>query len=730
MLAVISSFVVAGLAAVSLTTYYAAANAKIELAEEYQHDIVRVKPGIVSALRAHDTKRLNETLESIRRTPAVIRVGFRDVSETVDFVSETPIILAAPNWFASLCDTRHMTGQHRLTANDVYFGLLTLDLSPIPFINLAWERTQQQMLILSLALGMVFVSIWLVLRSSLKPLQELLKGTHVLSEGDYSVRLAAQGSPELRRNIIGFNRMANVLEQAKKRNAEVLDKVSMQLQQQGSFANALLEAQASAGVGLAVLNDEKVILANKAALGIFGLSQEEFENVAISSMVDSEYRSEFKNHYFRILQGEILLSPRIEVKLAKSDGEERWVELALFGISRNSKYLVAVLGMDISQRKRDSQQLMKAHEILRTQKEEAELTSEAKSRFIAAASHDLRQPLLALTLFSERLKYLATTSGQSRLAGQIAEAAGNLSDLLESLLDISKIDLASVHPDIHPIELSTILDRVATLHRHEADAKQLRMHVAKTSLWILSDPNLFFRIVSNLVSNAIRYTERGSIVIGARRVSDQVRIEIWDTGIGIEENHLPLLFQEFYQIDNPERDSKNGLGLGLAIVERLIKILGHKIGVRSTSGAGSVFSVLAPRATHGNIVQYPQSRGNQTVRILLASNRQSKRTELAQMLNSWGYTVTVCQKDEITKTLLDAFTPDLIIYESPCIDCPEQVHDIFLPRVIPVICVMDEEWISRTVDVRHSCTAHAVSLKPAKLRALILHLLAQREETD
>lgn len=726
MLAVVMSFIVATLVALGFSAYYAAVDARIALTSEYEQGIAHLEPLIISALNDHDGQRLNDAFESIRHNPAMVHVGFRDVSDIFDHVSETVPILTAPSWFAKLCENQHMKGQHRLTANGVYYGLLTLDLSPIPSINLAWVRTRQQITVLALALGIAFVSIWLVLRNSLRPLHDLRKGTKVLSDGDYSFRLKTQGSPELRDNIIGFNRMANVLEQAQKRNEETLVNISNQLQQQSRFANALLNAQASAGVCLAIFNDGKVISANKAALEVVGMKQEDLAKIRVSTIIDPDYINEFDYHYLRVQRGETILSPRVEVKLAIPDGKECWLEVAFFGISRNNTYLVAVLGLDITQRKRDTQKLMMAHEILRTQKDEAEHANEAKTRFLAAVSHDLRQPLLALMLFCERLRDLVTTPEQQHLAGQISDAGGNLSELLESLLDISKIDLATLLPDIRPIDLEELLRRVAAQHRHNAEAKQLRLHVARTSLWIASDPDLFFRIVANLVSNAIRYTERGSVVIGARRAGDQVRVEIWDTGIGIEEKHFPQLFQEFYQVVNSERNANNGLGLGLAIVDRLARILDHKISLRSIRGSGSVFCVLAPRATREHNVLDAQLTEHAGGSILLATDGNKRQTRLAQMLSSWGYGVTVCRKNEMNKERIEAAAPDLILNDLPCSRCLDQGHDTLLPGEIPVICIKEEKASSCSRDVQHLCSTLDASAKPAKLRALILHLLTEK----
>ena len=213
---------------------------------------------------------------------------------------------------------------------------------------------------------------------------------------------------------------------------------------------------------------------------------------------------------------------------------------------------------------------------------ELTLANEAKTRFLAAASHDLRQPMHALALFVRQLRNDANSHGASPLFEKIERSVDALEDLLEELLDLSKLDAGAVVPNPKPICLGELLSRLVVDFAPAAEAKGLALTLVRTSLWVRSDPLLLERILLNLVSNAIRYTVGGRILVGCRRHADSVDIVIADTGVGIAQQHLPNIFQEFYRAEPLPTSPTQGLGLGLAIVKRLAALLDHPIRVEST----------------------------------------------------------------------------------------------------------------------------------------------------
>lgn len=232
---------------------------------------------------------------------------------------------------------------------------------------------------------------------------------------------------------------------------------------------------------------------------------------------------------------------------------------------------------------------------LRHQKDAAEQANRAKSSFLAAASHDLRQPLQALTLFNETLRRRDLPAPERAIVEDMATSIGALDGLFNALLDISRLDAGVVTPNIVTFPLAPLFQRIATEFGPAAEAKGLRFAVAPTRRYVVSDPILVERVLRNLVANSVRYTYIGGIVLGCRwHGPGQVRVEVRDSGIGIPADKHAAVFAEFYQLGNPQRDRTQGLGLGLAIVDRLTKLLGHRLELRSEVGRGTTFTLELP----------------------------------------------------------------------------------------------------------------------------------------
>lgn len=224
---------------------------------------------------------------------------------------------------------------------------------------------------------------------------------------------------------------------------------------------------------------------------------------------------------------------------------------------------------------------------------QAEEASDAKTRFLAAASHDLRQPLQAMTLFAHGIAEDARDERIPRpaLVRNLQSACESLGTLLDSLLDLSRAEAGALKADIQDVPLRPLFERIRREFADQAVGLGLRLGVTMPRCSVRSDPVLLERILRNLVANALRYTERGSVLVACRRRGDRLRIEVRDSGIGIPADRLADIFREFHQLGNPERDRRKGLGLGLAIVKALAQQLGHDIDVRSQPGQGSTFAV-------------------------------------------------------------------------------------------------------------------------------------------
>jgi signal transduction histidine kinase len=235
-----------------------------------------------------------------------------------------------------------------------------------------------------------------------------------------------------------------------------------------------------------------------------------------------------------------------------------------------------------------------AEEALKKAMEEIELANDAKSRFLAAVSHDLRQPLHTLSLLVSILKETVKVQEPVReVIDNLQKTMIFMGDLLDSLLDINRLESGfSAH--VTDFSLLELFSRLKIRFEHQAMKKGLELHVIPSRAMIHTDEMLLERILQNLLSNAIRYTSTGKVLLGCRRQRSNLRIEVWDTGPGIPEKQHSMIFEDFYQLNNPARDWHKGLGLGLAIVDRGARLLGHRVEVRSTVGKGSVFSIKIP----------------------------------------------------------------------------------------------------------------------------------------
>jgi signal transduction histidine kinase/DNA-binding NarL/FixJ family response regulator len=317
-------------------------------------------------------------------------------------------------------------------------------------------------------------------------------------------------------------------------------------------------------------------------------------------------------------------------------------------------------------------QLQQSYETLERKVDERthqlKLANLAKSRFLAAASHDLRQPLHALGLFVAQLDGKVGTAEGREVLARINSAVLAMDDLFNALLDVSKLDAEVLKPNLRRFPIQTLFRRLETTFAGAAREKELLLRVVPSTAWVSSDFILLERIMMNLASNAVRYTDCGGIVIGARRRGSTVRLEVWDSGSGIPNDQLQNIFAEFYQIGGPQTDRGGGLGLGLAIVERLCSLLGHRIEVTSTPGRGSRFAVSVPLAPADVAFLEPAApvpaidepcRGKQ---VLVIDDDAMVLAGMRGLLVSWGCHVATAGNDQAALAALAGHKPpDLII---------------------------------------------------------------------
>jgi signal transduction histidine kinase/CheY-like chemotaxis protein len=303
---------------------------------------------------------------------------------------------------------------------------------------------------------------------------------------------------------------------------------------------------------------------------------------------------------------------------------------------------------------------------LRLQKEAAEQANIAKSSFLAAASHDLRQPVHALGLLVGALQGHAMTQEMRGLVEHIGGSVAAMNGLFNSLLDISRLDAGVVKTNIEDFPIQPLLARVCRDYLDEAGTKGLKLAWRPCSAIVRTDPVLIERILRNLVANALRYTDSGRVLVGCRR-RDGLRIEVWDTGRGIPPDQQQQIFREFHQLSNSERDRAKGLGLGLAIVDRLAKLLDCRLSLRSAPGKGSVFRIVVPLADSQVLGARPaleapvgaMPRGL----ILVIDDDASIQGAMASLLSSWGHEVVAAGSlaEMLERVETSLRRPDLIL---------------------------------------------------------------------
>ncbi|RTL56974.1 MAG: PAS domain S-box protein [Rhodocyclaceae bacterium] len=559
-----------------------------------------------------------------------------------------------------------------------------------------------------------------------EPVVALEEAVRRIREGLLTTRVQPHHARTLQALEDGINAMAITLEAASNRSAAALASSEAELRKQYDFASALLQAQSDAGVGMMILLDGRVVFANEAAVHIHGYALEQLMALPDTLLlIPPEERPRQLARRQQLMESS-WPGERSVVPILTKEGEVRHVEMVMMPLKSDARTpRLVVIEIDVTQRILDQARIEATNLELQSQRDEAERANRAKTRFLAAASHDLRQPLHALNLFAAELDSRVTTTALRRLSRQINTAVGSLGELLAALLDVSRLDVSELKPNRQAVALQPLLEAAALNHQRSADAKSLRLAVAPTSLWGESDPQYLSRIITNLIGNAVRYTRKGTVLVGVRRSAGMVRIEVWDTGIGVAPEHLPSLFQEFYQVHNPERDANKGLGLGLSIVDRLARALDHPVTVRSRLGKGTVFSVTLPRAAAPEPKEGDDEQAS-GARVLLAINDAPTCNSLAALLRGWGYRVSEAMNQDILCSILLAEPPDLVVCDDGlCEILFRQGNGATLKGLPLVVLGSLPESALATDGAKDIRIAGQLSkpLKPARLRALLRSLL-------
>ena len=391
------------------------------------------------------------------------------------------------------------------------------------------------------------------------------------------------------------------------------------------------------------------------------------------------------------------------------------------------------MGRSFNRLKKD---LWEQGEGLQNAKSDAERANKAKSVFLASASHDLRQPLNAMQMYIAALQSKVKDKEILRIIEDINSVSISTARLLNALLDVSELEVGAIKPRHEIFSVNNILISIFQSFLPLAKDKELGFRIVPSSLYVESDPALLERILGNFMSNAIRYTDKGSVLIGCRRKGSEVSIEVWDTGCGISDDQMSLIYEDFYQVENKERDRGKGLGLGLALAKRLSDSLDHKIDSKSSLGRGSCFSVTVDLAENKADTSQDEIFMNimnlSGINILLIEDDIDVLKATKQLLESWGCNVkTARNKDEVMNLIKeDPYkNPDIILADNRL---PGDASGIDITYLIQEKLQTSIPCVIMTGDVERSHVQGIIDqgfpvllkpIQPAKFRAMLSHLI-------
>ncbi|MEO1202626.1 MAG: ATP-binding protein [Pseudomonadota bacterium] len=435
---------------------------------------------------------------------------------------------------------------------------------------------------------------------------------------------------------------------------------------EGTSVAELLDAAPDAMI---VVNRQgRIVLANRHVESMFGYQPNELLDRLIEDLLPERFRGEHARHR----QGYARQPRRREMGAGltlyglRRDGSEFPVEISLNAFEMAEGTMTSAAIRDVSDQVRVREQLAAA-------RDEAERANLAKSSFLAAASQDLRQPLQTLNLLNGVLSKTADCDHAERAVEQQAAALEAMSDLLNSLLDISKLESGAIKPDVGDCDVRDVFQRLSAEFSGQAEAKGLKLLVDNCSDIVRTDASLLEQMIQKLVANAIRYTREGLVQLRCLHMNDAVRIEVADTGVGIPPDQIEPIFNEFYQVDQHVDGSSGGLGLGLSVAQRLARLLDHPIDVESRPGSGSCFSVTLPRS----VTNRSDDGAQPGLGVMLIDDDRAVIKATSMLLESDGHTVSIASTaDEALAVARARGVPDVVIADLHLDDGPTGLHCI------------------------------------------------------
>ena len=427
----------------------------------------------------------------------------------------------------------------------------------------------------------------------------------------------------------------------------------------------------SAPDAMVIVDDQgKIAVVNGQAEKMFGYARQDMLGQPVEMLLPERIHDQHRKHRMQYSENPLLrpMGAGLNLVARRSDGTEFPVEISLSPVQSAGSRFVSSVIRDVTVRKRMENEIIEA-------RKEAERANKANSAFLAAASHDLRQPVQALSLLNGALLRTVKDERALQMIDSQQHSLTAMSNLLNSLLDISRLDAGAVTPELEDFPVQRLVDRLSDEFARQAQHHGLEFSSKACCAVVNSDPNLLAEIIQNFVSNAIRYTDKGSVRLECEQMDGQCIIRVVDTGIGIAEDQMEEIFREFHQCKTPGA-SKEGFGLGLAIVKRLSDLLNLTLHVESDIGQGSTFSVSMPALSAANVSEEADgdSTGSHHVDasglVILIEDDVNVANAWGLLLEAEGYTVAMAESASDAKALLNHIpeTPELLISDFHLMD--------------------------------------------------------------
>ena len=467
-----------------------------------------------------------------------------------------------------------------------------------------------------------------------------------------------------------------------------------------------------------------IAVANEQAEQMFGYTREQLLGNKIEILIPERLRESHVGHRSHYATEPSLrpMGAGSELLGRRADGSEFPVEISLSPVKLGSQLFVSSVIRDVTERRRMEQEIRAAHEA-------ADRANKANTAFLAAASHDLRQPVQALHLLNGALKRVVKDERALQMIESQDHSLNGMTNLLNSLLDISRLDAGAIKPEIEDFSIKRMIDRLSAEFSRQAIHKGLHFEVEPSNIIVRSDPNLLGEIIQNFVSNAIRYTDKGEVRMACSREGDRLCVSVSDTGIGIEPEQFEAIFKEFHQCKTPGA-VQEGFGLGLAIVRRLADLLEHELQVTSTPGKGSCFSVFLPIVDTKKALPAEDSEtvrtdyAKQSGTIILIEDDFAVADAWGMLLEAEGYKVVTARSAREIDAILEHLEakPDLVISDFHLLHGTTGVQAVTAIRdkiedLIPAFIVTGDT--SKVIDEARQLPNAIIMCKPVNIDQLL-----------